>query len=125
LNNLREVEGTLQGTASVKGSFKAPAINGNLDFGESSFIVAATGTRYHLRNESIVAVDGDLHFNQFSVYDSAGNRMTLNGEIRNENYTRFDLELDLTAENFSILNAPPEEGAPMSGDLVIDANVKA
>lgn len=120
LQHVSDLHGNLRGTIDVRGTFKAPSINGRLSFEETQFRVMAIGTSYRLRDETIEAVNGDLWFRSFSIYDSTGQALVLNGSVKNRNYRDFDLDLTLRSSNFRVLNAAPDGDNLLKGVMITD-----
>lgn len=116
--------GSLKGKVDIKGTTAKPEINGNLNFVNADIIPAATGEKLHLSDESIVVVSSQgIKFDEFTMKDSAGNKAILNGNIITTDFTSYNFDLSLKANDFQALNAQKKQNALYYGRLNIDADI--
>lgn len=103
---LTQADGSVKGQVSIKGTTADPDINGDLNFENANMTPAATGEKLHLENETINISSRDISFDRFTLVDSAGNKAVINGKIFTTDYKSFSFDLDLSADDFRVLNAP-------------------
>jgi autotransporter translocation and assembly factor TamB len=120
---LTQADGSVKGQVLIKGTTADPDINGNLNFENANITPAATGEKLHLENETIDISSRDISFDRFTLVDSAGNKAVINGKVFTTDYKSFSFDLDLTADDFRVLNAPKVQNALYYGRLNMDANV--
>lgn len=121
---LTEADGSLKGGVTIKGSTSNPDLNGSLHFENANITPAASGEKLHLSDEAILVKSHEIiAFDQFTLIDSAGNKAVLDGKITTPDYKIFSFGLDLTANDFRVLNAAKKQDALYYGKLVMDADV--
>ncbi|RZT93393.1 uncharacterized protein DUF490 [Ancylomarina subtilis] len=101
--NISELEGRLGGFMQVEGPTSLPRINGKLKFLNTSFKIEELQTKYTC-NDSIIFTPKEIQFNNFKFYDSENNMAEIYGAIALNNYTKLDLDLALSTNNFKLLN---------------------
>lgn len=120
---LRSATGSLKGEVDIKGTTTDPDLNGSVRFENADIVPDATGEKLHLSNEAITITSRDISFDKFTLVDSSGNKAVVDGKIRTEDFKTYNFDLDLTAKNFQVLNAPPKQAALYYGSLNMDADV--
>ena len=68
--------------------------------------------------------DKGVHFNQYTLKDSAGNKAILNGSLLAAGAGNYNLALDINADDFRLINSTRKENPDFYGKLNIDAAVK-
>lgn len=101
--NVTAMSGHLTGNATVKGTTDQPEIRGSMHFEKAKGRVTAINSIIQLPSEDLALDDRGIQFNNFVIADSSGNEAVLNGQILTRDLTRFQLNLDLNAENFQAL----------------------
>jgi hypothetical protein len=97
------MSGTTSGNITIKGTTEKPLIRGGLHFKKVKGRITAINSMLQLPSEDLVLDDAGLRFNQFVVADSSGNEAVINGQILTRDLERFQLQLDVTADNFQAL----------------------
>lgn len=119
-----DAAGSLTGKVDIKGTTSKPDINGGLTFLHTDITPAATGEKLHFDDESIVVVSSQgIRFNQFTMKDSSGNKAILDGDIATTDFTSYNFDLTLKANDFQVLNSTKKQNALYYGRLNIDADV--
>ena len=106
---IRNSSGTLNGSIAVRGSVNQPALNGDLNFNKSSFALSMLGSQFYLDNQKISVTNDGFTFSNFTVKDSSGNALTLNGDIITNNFVNYEFNLKLTARDFQLLNSTKKD----------------
>ncbi len=101
--NVSGMSGVTTGSITVKGTTEKPVIRGNLHFEKVKGRVTAINSIIQLPAEALVLDDAGMRFNQFVIADSSGNEAVITGQILTRDLERFQLQLDLTAQNFQAL----------------------
>ena len=120
---LTQADGSLKGNVDIKGTTANPDANGSLHFDNANITPAATGEKLHLSDEVITVSSRDISFDRFTIIDSAGNRAVVNGKILISDFKTYTFDLDLTANNFRVLNVAKSQNALYYGRLNMDADV--
>jgi hypothetical protein len=98
-----DMEGTASGNLKLDGDMEEPVLNGRLNFQKSSLVINYLKTKYTF-SESMEFKDNSMYFNKVKVYDVNSNTAILNGNIQNEGFTQYTLDLSVDAKNFNFLN---------------------
>lgn len=123
-NAIQESNGHLTGRLKLSGSFTDPDINGDITFNGASFNLTALNTHFQVDNEKVTLNDQGITLNRFVILDSARNELVLDGNIRTTNYSDFNFDLDITADNFRALNTTKRQDALFYGQLYFDTDLK-
>lgn len=103
-----DLTGTTSSNLRFKGSFKEPKLNGWLSLQNTGMHVDYLGTDYQLQ-DTFVVNSMNIHFDKTVLTDHRGEKAIVVGKIVHDNMSRFDLDLDLTAENFTVLNTEEDD----------------
>lgn len=101
--NVTEMSGYISGNATLRGTMDDPEIRGNMHFEKVAGRIAMINSIMRLPSEDLTLDQTGVRFNNFVIADSSGNEAVITGEIRTKDYEAFNLNLDLTAENFQAL----------------------
>ncbi|MBC7888434.1 MAG: translocation/assembly module TamB [Ferruginibacter sp.] len=120
---LTQADGSLKGEVVIKGTTTDPDVNGSLHFDNANITPAATGEKLHLSNEVITVSSRDIDFDRFTLVDSAGNKAVINGKIFTGDFKTYTFDLDLSANDFRVLNVAKKQNALYYGRLNMDADI--
>lgn len=124
LGYLQGAEGDLSGALKITGTTKAPRINGDLLFNQGKLNVTMLNADFLMDNQKITFNDQGIQFRQFQIKDLKGNLAKLNGSIRTSTYTDFDFNLNLTTDNFAVVNSTREDNDLFHGKLFVTSNIR-
>ncbi len=116
--------GEMTGKMKIDGTTAAPQLNGNLHFENAMIGLAANGSRYSIKNQSIAIQPKAIEFNTFTVRDSSGNKLNVDGKITHDNFSKIRSDLSINASDFEIANLKPGVNENMYGKLIADAEIK-
>lgn len=111
-----DLEGTLSTNLRFKGSLEKPTLNGWLGFTNTAMHVDYLGTDYRLQDTFLIN-SKHIHFDNTLLTDSRGEKAVLNGKIIHDRLSRFDLDLDINANNFTVLNTSEEDNELYYGNF--------
>jgi len=120
---IRDASGSVHGTIAIRGSVNQPALNGDLNFDKSSLVLSMLGSKFYLDNEKISVTNDGFTFSNFTVKDSSGNALALNGDIITNNFINYEYNLKLTARNFQLLNSTKKDNPLYYGKMTINADL--
>ena len=115
--------GTLSGEIDINGSTSAPQLNGSLGFKNSKIGLVANGSTYSIDNQNIEISPEKIAFNKFSIADSAGQQLVVNGNITHKNFDKMRSDLSIKADNFEIANLKAEANQGYYGKLLADLDI--
>jgi len=121
---VKDADGYLKGQVNITGKSKDLLIAGDVNFDNAFIIPALLGERLNLPDEKITMDDKGVHFNQYTLKDSAGNKAILNGSLLAAGAGNYNLALDINADDFRLINSTRKENPDFYGKLNIDAAVK-
>jgi len=97
------LNGWASGHATVKGTFEKPRFSGELNLSRTELKITYLNVLYSLAD--VVRIDSNAFvFNKITIYDSLGNKGTLNGRITHEYFRDMRLDLNIDINNFSAFN---------------------
>jgi len=124
LGEIKETSGSFSGGFKVTGNISEPNYNGNLKFTNASFNVTKLNTQFTLQNEMLSVDNSGLQLSNFTVLDANKNSLVISGEINTKSFINPSFNLDVKANNFTVLNAEKEDNATLYGKASFDANAK-
>src|SRR5690606_5001475 len=101
-----------------------PSINGEVNVNEVKFFSNFLNTAFSIDDETISLVDTGISFDRFEIADRSVNIARLDGAILTRNYLDYQLRLDLTAENFRLLDTEEGSNDLFYGRIDIHANAR-
>lgn len=96
--------GTMSGEVVIKGSILHPKIEGFVDIKEASFIVNYLQTRYHIASQQVAIQQNTIFLNNLSLRDIRNTEAGANGSINLNALSDPVLAVEVTGDNFQILN---------------------
>ena len=124
MNQITDTEGYLSGNLNINGTTEAPRILGALRFNDVGLQIAQTGSDFRNINDEIDFTGRGIEFDNFKINDSDGNSLNINGQVLTQTYRDFGFNLDLTADDFKVVNSEKNNEAIMYGVLSIDADLR-
>jgi hypothetical protein len=120
---IKNASGAVNGNVSIRGNVSNPAIQGSLNFDKTSFALTPLGSQFYLDNQKLSVTPDGFAFNNFTIRDSAGNTLSLNGNVLTNNFINYELNLKLTARNFQILNSTKKDNPVYYGRMNISSDL--
>jgi translocation and assembly module TamB len=120
---LKNASGSVNGNISIKGTASQPKINGPVNFDKTSFAISILGSQFRIDQEKLTVTENGLSFNDFVIKDTANNELKLNGIVNTPNFINYNFNLDVTTDNFKILNTTKKESKIYYGALVITSQL--
>ncbi len=120
---IEDMDGILKANITVAGTINQPSVNGNINFQDAHIIPAVTGERLTLSNEAINVDSRGIHFNNFTMLDSASNKAVITGDILTTDFKNYTFNTSLDARNFTVVNAPESTDRLFYGKLNINTHV--
>lgn len=121
---LKNVRGTATGKLRLTGNMEKPSIRGNITFQEAYFGSTYLKSSFSLINETISFEEKGIALNNFTIQDSRKNKAVIKGNILTTAYKEFRFNLDLTTQNFLVLNTTEEDNELYYGKVRVNAKAK-
>jgi hypothetical protein len=122
--SISELKGFLSGNMRITGTIQNPVVAGELIVNETSFRVAALNTTYSLRNERILFDRQQVRFQNFVMLDAAGRRSVLGGNINFAELSQLVFNLNLTTQNFLLLDVTSGQNDLYYGRILMDSDIR-
>ena len=120
---IKNATGNLYGDLSINGKFADPRWKGVLNFDTTKFTVTQLGTAFKIDKQKITIDYPAITFNNFIVRDSLDHEMKIDGVVAANQTKSFDLDLDINATDFILLNAPKAINSEIYGFAAVDAYI--
>ncbi|MEP6676462.1 MAG: translocation/assembly module TamB domain-containing protein [Ferruginibacter sp.] len=121
--SISNASGKISGDLAVNGKFADPRYKGVISFDTTKFTLTQLGTAYAIDQQKITLDYPSISLNHFIIKDVDGHTMTVNGNIKENTMTEYDLNLDIKATNFTLVNAPKAINNQVYGYAAVDANI--
>lgn len=121
---LQKCEGDLAGTLKISGTIDAPQVLGDLTFNKAKLNIVMLNADLAMDGQKITFNNQGIQFRQFQLADPRGNTARLNGTIATKTYTDFDLNLNLTSNNFAVMNSTRIDNDLFYGKLYVTSNIR-
>ncbi|MHC5202608.1 translocation/assembly module TamB domain-containing protein [Myroides sp. LJL119] len=117
-------QGYFSSELNILGSFSAPKVLGSFKFNDVGLKVNSLNAEYNHINETISFTPTGMDFDKFSITDSDGNLLVINGQILTKTYTDFGFNLDIDAVDFKAVSSTAKDNDMYYGTLVFDTAMK-
>ncbi|MBB6611695.1 translocation/assembly module TamB domain-containing protein [Pontibacter sp. Tf4] len=117
-----DLGGNATGNLRITGTLADPNILGDLSFNQAQFTITQLGSLYRLQNERMVFNESGISLPDFTLTDSLGNTLEINGNLLTQNYTDFRLDLTASTDKFMALNSTAQDNGLFYGKVFIDAD---
>ena len=118
-----KMKGYLTGKFTITGTFDKPNVRGNLYFDSAVITPTISGEALDVSKDRIAFDEDGFNFDQFTLRDSVGNKLILDGNVFTKDYHQFAFDLSLNAQNFRAINAPENSSRQFYGTLNLDAAI--
>src|SRR5690606_33054785 len=98
------VYGTMSGDVTIRGTIYRPRISGTAHIKEAAFLVNYLQTRYHIADQYARIQDNTIFLKDLQINDIRGTAASAHGEINLNTLSDPSLAIEVTANNFQILN---------------------
>lgn len=124
MGSIKNATGNMHGDFTMNGKFSDPRWNGTLFFDTTKFTIAQLGTAFKIDNQKIVFDYPAVTMSNFIVHDTLNNELKINGTVSVNKTKTYDLDLDLKAKDFIVMNAPKAINSELYGYAAADIDIK-
>ena len=117
------MRGSLLGQVTIRGTFDKPIVRGNLYFDSAVVAPTLSGEPLNVSHDFVAFDEDGFNFSEFTLRDSAGNKLVLDGNVYTKDYKKFGFDLSLNAQNFRMVNTPESSSRQFYGQLNLDAGI--
>jgi hypothetical protein len=123
MRKIRNAAGGLRGNIHLDGKFEEPHWQGELDFDSAAFTMTDYGAAYLINKQQIKLQYPDIELNKFTILDSLKHSMVIDGKISAVSLQEYNLNLDINAKDFIVLNSPRTVNNELFGRASMDADI--
>jgi len=120
---IKNATGNVHGDFAANGKFADPRWKGNLNFDTTKFTITQLGTAFKIDNQQISFDYPAVKLNNFIIRDSLDHTMKIDGDIAVNQTKSFDINLDINAIDFILLNASKAINNELYGFASVDVNI--
>lgn len=120
---LKNTDGYLSGKIGVSGTTTAPQYQGNINFNEAAFNVAALNANFNIGQETLKIDTDGLFLDSFEITDANGNNFILDGSVRTKELLNPKFDLSLSAKQFQFINSTEKDNELFYGNASLDADI--
>ena len=121
---LKNASGNITGQLKITGTTTAPVVRGDINFNKVGFKVAMLNSYFSMPNESLTFNNDGILFNDFTLIDSLGNKAIVTGTLYTKTFTDFKFGIDISMNNFRVINSTQADNQLYYGKLYLDSKVK-
>lgn len=112
---LKNVYGKLSADLQMTGTFERPLFNGNLTLNKVSLLIDYLQTHYSFTSP-VKIVNNEILIKDLILVDDRNNEAVLNGKVTHNYFRDFRFDVEMTAENFQVLNTTGKDNSPYYGE---------
>lgn len=118
------INGIASGKVDITGNISSPTLKGKINLQKTSFKIDYLNTSYSIGEASILVENNWIGFDNIIITDeTAKNKAIATGTIFHKNYSDFNLDIDINAENFLCLNTNEFQNELYYGTAFVTGNV--
>lgn len=121
---VRNTSGSVNGKFKISGTVSEPKVDGDLNFKKAALNVSMLNSYFVIDEEKLKVTEKGFEFDKFSIKDSSGNALTIDGTAATSNFVNYVFDMDVRANNFKALNSTKKDNKLFYGQLYFNANLK-
>ena len=114
------LQGTGDGTLTVKGPLSRPVVNGEILLSQSYLESIPYGVKLRFEDDPVRIVNSNLMFDNFNVYSLNENPLTIQGNIDFSNLDKMMVNMRMRAKNFQVIGAKEHSKSVAYGKAFVD-----
>ncbi|MCC9167954.1 translocation/assembly module TamB domain-containing protein [Pontibacter harenae] len=118
---VKDMDGTANGNMRITGTLDDPNITGQLNFNQAQFNISMLNSLYRLQDERLVFDEQGIRFPNFTITDSLGNDLEVNGIVSTQDYTDYQFDLTATTDRFLAMNSTAQDSDLFYGTVWMNA----
>ncbi|MBK9106778.1 MAG: hypothetical protein IPL92_20010 [Saprospiraceae bacterium] len=120
---LKEMHGSMQGEAKIKGPIAKPDVKGQVRFVDAGFTTADPSLIINIKDDVIYLDTSGLSFKNFTVYDESQHPLTISGHLDIADFPAYAYDLQINTDEYTLINTPESSTHQLKGLLDIGADV--
>lgn len=119
-DQVASLSGDMDGELQITGNTDKPLVNGTLALDSVSVYARQAGARFTFDNRPVKLENSRLTFDKFAIYTTSKNPFTIDGYVDFRELTRPIANLNMLAENYTLLNAKRTRESLVYGKVLVD-----
>lgn len=119
-NQIVGLQGNGEGSLTVKGPLKNLDINGEVYLDSAYLVSVPYGLKMRFANDPVLIKDSKIQFENFEMFSSNGSPLTLSGSLDFSNLDNMQLNTQINAKNFQIIDAKKNARSEVYGKAFVD-----
>lgn len=119
-DGLVTLSGDMDGDLNIMGSTEQPLINGQLVLDSVAVLSSQYSARFMLDNRPVQIKNNRLEFDKFAIYTTSKNPFTIDGYVDFRDMSRPMANLNMLAQNYTLLNAKRTRESLVYGKVFAD-----
>ena len=120
---IKDASGTVNGKLAITGTVDKPLVNGDINFNKTRFNLGMLNSYFSIDQEKIALNQQGIHFDTFTIIDSAGNKAVLDGNALTSDFQHYKFDLTARARDFHALNTTKKDNKIYYGQLYFTTNL--
>ncbi|MEO5563197.1 MAG: translocation/assembly module TamB domain-containing protein [Chitinophagaceae bacterium] len=121
---IRAASGSVNGKFDITGTLAKPSINGSLNFDQAAFNITRLNNYFKIDQEKIAITEKGIRFDRFEIKDSLGNTLLVDGAATTNNFSNYNFDFTVRANNFQALNSTKKDNNLFYGQLFFNSNIR-
>ncbi len=120
---LTRASGNISADLHLTGSTTKPQLKGFINFDTTAFALTELNTVYRIDGQKIEINYPDVRFNNFTLTDTSGNKLTVDGTVKMINASEYGLNINAKTKDFVALNSPRYPESTLYGKAILDIDL--
>lgn len=120
---LDRISGKLQGHSRIHGSLQEPVFDGYLEMSDVTLTTLNPKLDFNISKDRVELAGGFLNFNNFTLYDSKHNPLSIDGKVGSRDYQSYEYDFHIVSDNYTLIDHPDSIGSKVQGILVVDSDI--
>ena len=121
---IKNGKGAVKGNLHITGSTDKLKYNGQVRFDKAGFNVSMLNQDFLLSDELIDITEEKITFERFRIIDGSGNTGSISGNIGIKSFTNPELDLQVKANDFQLLNSTAKDNDLFYGKAKMNADIR-
>ncbi|MBD1396491.1 translocation/assembly module TamB domain-containing protein [Pontibacter sp. JH31] len=117
-----DLAGNANGKLRITGTLEQPNVRGSLAFNQAQFNLTMLNSVFTLQDERLEFTERGISMQNFTLTDSLGNNLELNGDILTQNYIDYTFALKANTDRFLAMNSTALDNDLFYGTVLIAAD---
>ncbi len=120
---LENIKGSIKGQAAFHGPLKKPQISGTVRFKDLDVTTMNPRLTFNIKEDSIKLDNNGVSLDHFTLYDKEQHPLTITGNLNTSQYPAYKYDVNIKADDYTLINYPDTIKGPVKGMLILNADV--